>query len=178
MHVSRVLYITVLKKTKKIFLPLWIILWVFHLETLTRPHSSTWESKGFKVLIAYAKCNRDSYDSELGFSSLIFHFLLISLVYFTRGRAKSWCGSICSWQKWAIFKVLLHLFYARFIRVFKVFNWFYFILQIFNKWEKRLISRYTPFAGFISIVHAIFASRVEIEKGFGIKGRRRQEFNE
>ncbi|GJW37226.1 hypothetical protein Tco_0060146 [Tanacetum coccineum] len=30
-------------------------------ETLTRLHSSTWATKWFKRLVAYAKCNRDSY---------------------------------------------------------------------------------------------------------------------
>ena len=134
------MYILALRKTKKIFDFLFLfsfwILWVFHLKTLTRPHSSTWESKGFKGLVAYAKCNRDSYDSELGFSFSYFHFLLVSLVYFTRGRAKSWCGSICLSQKCDIFKVLFHQFYARFNNIFRVFNWFYFILQILNKGEK------------------------------------------
>ena len=43
------------------------ILWVYLLQTLTRPHSSTWVTKGFKGLVACAKCNRDSYDSELEF---------------------------------------------------------------------------------------------------------------
>ena len=43
------------------------ILWVYLLQTLTRPYSSTWVTKGFKGLVACAKCNRDSYDSELEF---------------------------------------------------------------------------------------------------------------
>ena len=43
------------------------ILWVYILQTLTRPHSSTWVTKGFKGLVACTKCNRDSYDSELEF---------------------------------------------------------------------------------------------------------------
>ncbi|GJW26830.1 hypothetical protein Tco_0040641 [Tanacetum coccineum] len=30
-----------------------------------RLHSSTWATKWFKRLVAYAKCNRDSYESEL-----------------------------------------------------------------------------------------------------------------
>ncbi|GJX80532.1 hypothetical protein Tco_0328681 [Tanacetum coccineum] len=34
------------------------------LETLTRLHSSTWATKGFKRLVAYDKCNRDSYESN------------------------------------------------------------------------------------------------------------------
>jgi len=33
-------------------------------------HSSTWVSKGNEGLIACAKCNRDSYDNELGFRAL------------------------------------------------------------------------------------------------------------
>ncbi|GJT18122.1 hypothetical protein Tco_0876828 [Tanacetum coccineum] len=37
---------------------------VHSLETLTRLHSSTWATKWFKRLVAYAKCNRDSYESE------------------------------------------------------------------------------------------------------------------
>ncbi|GJT54657.1 RNA-directed DNA polymerase, eukaryota, reverse transcriptase zinc-binding domain protein [Tanacetum coccineum] len=36
------------------------------LEALTRLNSSTWATKWFKRLVAYAKCNRDSYESELG----------------------------------------------------------------------------------------------------------------
>ena len=36
------------------------------LETLTRPYSSTRATGGFKGLAAYAKCSRDSYESELG----------------------------------------------------------------------------------------------------------------
>ncbi|GJY61883.1 hypothetical protein Tco_0462540 [Tanacetum coccineum] len=39
---------------------------VCSLETLMRLHSSTWATKGFKWLVAYAKCNRDSYENELG----------------------------------------------------------------------------------------------------------------
>ncbi|GJY10065.1 hypothetical protein Tco_0378250 [Tanacetum coccineum] len=35
-------------------------------EALTRLNSSTWATKWFKRLVAYAKCNRDSYESELG----------------------------------------------------------------------------------------------------------------
>ena len=62
------------------------ILWVYLLQTLTRPHSSTWVTKGFKGLVACAECNRDSYDSELDFR---FCFC------FTRGRAKFKCGGIC-----------------------------------------------------------------------------------
>ncbi|GJZ36568.1 hypothetical protein Tco_0582759 [Tanacetum coccineum] len=40
--------------------------WVCSLESLTRLNSSTWATKWFKRLVAYAKCNRDSYESELG----------------------------------------------------------------------------------------------------------------
>ncbi|GJT68834.1 hypothetical protein Tco_1020314 [Tanacetum coccineum] len=36
------------------------------LEILTRIHSSTWDTVWFKRLFAYAKCNRDAYESELG----------------------------------------------------------------------------------------------------------------
>ncbi|GKC06546.1 hypothetical protein Tco_0998156 [Tanacetum coccineum] len=36
---------------------------VCSLETLTRLHSSTWATKWFKRLVAYAKCNRDSYET-------------------------------------------------------------------------------------------------------------------
>ncbi|KAI3809654.1 hypothetical protein L1987_19251 [Smallanthus sonchifolius] len=39
-------------------------LWVCLIETLTRLHSSTRVTEGFKKLVAYAKCNRDSYESE------------------------------------------------------------------------------------------------------------------
>nr|GEU67584.1 hypothetical protein [Tanacetum cinerariifolium] len=39
---------------------------VCSLEILTRLHSSTWATKWFKRLVAYAKCNRDSYKSDLG----------------------------------------------------------------------------------------------------------------
>ncbi|GJV21505.1 reverse transcriptase domain-containing protein [Tanacetum coccineum] len=35
------------------------------LETLTRLHSSTWATKWFKRLVAYAKCNHDSYEREM-----------------------------------------------------------------------------------------------------------------
>ncbi|GJV09449.1 hypothetical protein Tco_1347105 [Tanacetum coccineum] len=41
-------------------------LWLCSLEALTRLNSSTWATKWFKRLVAYAKCNRDSYKSELG----------------------------------------------------------------------------------------------------------------
>ncbi|GJW11821.1 hypothetical protein Tco_1577648 [Tanacetum coccineum] len=37
---------------------------VCSLETLTRLHSSTWGTKWFKRIAAYAKCNRDSYERE------------------------------------------------------------------------------------------------------------------
>ncbi|GJX50841.1 hypothetical protein Tco_0277686 [Tanacetum coccineum] len=39
---------------------------VCSLEALTRLNSSTWVTKWFKRLVAYAKCNRDSYESESG----------------------------------------------------------------------------------------------------------------
>ncbi|GKB78366.1 hypothetical protein Tco_0945261 [Tanacetum coccineum] len=39
---------------------------VCSLEALMRLNSSTWATKWFKRLVAYAKCNRDSYESELG----------------------------------------------------------------------------------------------------------------
>ena len=41
-----------------------------------RPHSSTWITKGFKGLDAYAKCNHDSYESELG-SQARFYWVLL-----------------------------------------------------------------------------------------------------
>ena len=53
------------------------ILWVYLLQTLTRSHSSTWVTKGFKGFVAYAKCNRDSYESESGLSSFVFVFVLL-----------------------------------------------------------------------------------------------------
>ncbi|GKB23687.1 hypothetical protein Tco_0863088, partial [Tanacetum coccineum] len=40
--------------------------WVCSLEAFTRLNSSIWATKWFKRLVAYAKCNRDSYKSELG----------------------------------------------------------------------------------------------------------------
>ena len=46
-------------------------------ETFTRPLGGT---KWFKGLVAYAKCNHDSYGSELDLKILFFGF--------TRGRAK------------------------------------------------------------------------------------------
>ena len=51
-------------------------------KTLTRLHSSTWETKGFKGLVACAKCNRCTYEK-------------VSFSCFTRGRAKFKCGGIC-----------------------------------------------------------------------------------
>ena len=56
------------EKNKKDFFIFEIILWVFHLETLMGPYSSTWETDRFKGLAVYAKCDHDSYGSELGFS--------------------------------------------------------------------------------------------------------------
>ncbi|GJV32595.1 phospholipase-like protein [Tanacetum coccineum] len=38
------------------------------LETITRLHSSTWATKWFKRLVAYAKCNRDSYKRDYEFA--------------------------------------------------------------------------------------------------------------
>ena len=52
------------------------ILWVSLLQTLTRPQSSTWVTKGFKGLLACAKCNRNSYDSELEFITYFVFALL------------------------------------------------------------------------------------------------------
>ena len=72
-------YVMLLKKTQKF--PK--ILWVYLPETLTRPYSSSWVSKGFKGLVAYAKYNCKSYESE--FSSRV-QFL------FTQGRVKVRCG--------------------------------------------------------------------------------------
>jgi len=42
---------------------------------LTRPHLSTWVTKGFKGLGTCAKCNRDSYKIEVGFISFVFVLL-------------------------------------------------------------------------------------------------------
>ncbi|GKA26091.1 hypothetical protein Tco_0712200 [Tanacetum coccineum] len=39
---------------------------VCSLEALTGLNLCTWATKWFKRLVAYAKCNRDSYESELG----------------------------------------------------------------------------------------------------------------
>jgi len=46
------------------------ILWAYLTQTLTRPHSSTWVTKGFTGLVTCAKCNRGSYDSELSYRVL------------------------------------------------------------------------------------------------------------
>jgi len=63
----------ILKNSKKNFFYFWNnFLRVFHLKTFTRPHSSTWETDGFKGFVANVKCNRDSYNSKLGFSFLLF----------------------------------------------------------------------------------------------------------
>ena len=67
------------------------------METLTRPHSSTWESKGFKGLVAYAKCNRDSYDSELGFSFLLFSFSFRALYGLEVFKGKYFLGFLKVW---------------------------------------------------------------------------------
>lgn len=48
------------------------IWWVYLLKALTRRDSSTWATLGFKGLVARAKCNRHSYESELGFFFLSF----------------------------------------------------------------------------------------------------------
>ena len=50
----------------------------------TRPLEKTW---GFKGLVARAKWNCDSYESEL--------VVLIAFFLFTQGCAKSGCGGIC-----------------------------------------------------------------------------------
>ena len=41
-------------------------MWVYLVQTLMIPHLSTWVTKGFKGLVTCAKCNCDSYKSELG----------------------------------------------------------------------------------------------------------------
>ncbi|GJT97537.1 hypothetical protein Tco_1093055 [Tanacetum coccineum] len=46
---------------------------VHSLETLTRLHSSSWATKWVKRLVAYAKCNRDSYEGD-------YEFALVTLV--------------------------------------------------------------------------------------------------
>ena len=38
-------------------------------------------NRGFEGLVAYAKCNRDSYDSELGFSTFALFYLKMSKSY-------------------------------------------------------------------------------------------------
>ena len=42
------------------------ILWVYLLQTLTSLSRPLWGTKWINGLVAYAKCNRDSYESELG----------------------------------------------------------------------------------------------------------------
>jgi len=63
------------KNQKDFPLSLKIFLWVFHLKTLMRRHSSTWKTEGLKGLVAYTKYNRDSNEHELGFSFSNFLFL-------------------------------------------------------------------------------------------------------
>ena len=99
------IHISFKKKPKRFSFIFKIFLWVSYLKSLTIPHLPTWEIEGFKGLVLYAKCNHDSYDNERGLSFSYFLFLL-SLFYFTRGRAKSWCGVICSCQKYIIFTIL------------------------------------------------------------------------
>ena len=58
---------------------------------LTRPIRATCRFKG---LVAYAKCNRDSYESELGFSFLffgVFCLVLQECVEFIRHASVPWC---------------------------------------------------------------------------------------
>ena len=51
------------------------------------------------------------------------------------------CG-ICSYQKWAIFEVVLLLFCARYNHILNVFIWFYFILYVLNNfWKMPEIAR-------------------------------------
>ena len=69
-----------------IFIP-FELLWVYLLQIFTRPQSSTWVTKVFKRLVAYTKCNRNFYESEL---DVQFSFYLC----FVRGRAKGRCGDI------------------------------------------------------------------------------------
>nr|GEU62397.1 copia protein [Tanacetum cinerariifolium] len=47
------------------------------LETLTRLHSSTWATKSFKRLVAYAKCNRDSYEKDESIDNAFARFNII-----------------------------------------------------------------------------------------------------
>jgi len=63
------------EKPKIFFFVLKRFFWAFHLKTHVRPHSSTWETNGFKELVDYAKCNRDSYEIELRFYFSYFSFL-------------------------------------------------------------------------------------------------------
>ena len=67
-----------LKKSKRFPLLLKRFLLVFHFKTLTRLHSSTWETEGFKGLVAYAIYNYTSYESENLF--LLIRFFLGGLV--------------------------------------------------------------------------------------------------
>ena len=56
------------------FLRFWVYIFYKHSRDLTRPLGVT---KGFKGLVAYTKCNRDSYESELViYFSFSFGFLL------------------------------------------------------------------------------------------------------
>ena len=86
---------------------------------LTRPLGSP---RGLKGLLHTVNAIVIATTVSQDFLFFYFHFFLVSLVYFTRGRAKSWCGSICLSQKCDIFKVLFHQFYARFNNIFQVFN--------------------------------------------------------
>ena len=57
--------------------PSFEILWVYLLQTLTRPSHPLRKTKWFKGLVAYTKCNRDSHESEL---DLQFSFLFLGLL--------------------------------------------------------------------------------------------------
>jgi len=81
---------------------------VLHLKTLTRPHSSTWETEGFKELVAYAKCNPDFYGSVLGFSVSYFS-VLCSLVILLEDEQNLVVG-VFVYAKNALF---LQYFYTR-----------------------------------------------------------------
>jgi len=64
-------------------------------QNLTHPLGG---AKGFKGLVAYAKYNRDSYDSELA---------LVALFYFAHERANFWCWGY-------LFGLHTHKFYTSF----------------------------------------------------------------
>ena len=69
---------------------------------LTYPFGGT---KGFKGLVAYAKCNVGSYESESSSSFIIFYC-------FARGRAKDKCG-VYVWSQNIVIYTLIYLAFVR-----------------------------------------------------------------